>query len=567
MIEPKSRLKDIKPCTKEDAEWRLKLDENENIYGASKFAVSALRNFPAEQLAQYPKYKKYREKFGEIYNLDLNKIFFINNPDSAMGLIINTYLDVDDKIISNNPSYEKLTYYTLCAGGNIEFIEFGENFRADISKIREKLNSKVKICHLSTPNDMTGEVLRASIITEFLREFPETLFVVDISHIGFLDNIAFNDYTDMTDNYSNVIVIKSYANDYALAGLEAGVMVSDSRNIEALKILCPDYTVSSLSLNCAISAVKDTKYLEEMKQQNAIQAEILYTGLCELGFKPVKSEANFIFCDFGENCEFYYEKLKATGVITKKFSPDSVASNCLRITIPKSGGVKFLLKLLKPKDVLIFAFEDTLFDVRKSYYEALIRTFEHFAGHKTTTDKIKEAKRIKNCDFFNALYFLLSDDYIDTNIDEIKSVFKDNFHIPKNQDTDCLIDNDELIIKEEILQQLSLNFDMALVGLRPKEEIVYTLQKHNLDKYFSHINDTSSGEITKISEKLPHENIFFIVANEEILSSAKKAEIKSIGLIAKDNNNSDKINNLKHFGVDDIIFENISILYYFQAVV
>ena len=63
---------------------------------------------------------------------------------------------------------------------------------------------------------------------------------------------------------------------------------------------------------------------------------------------------------------FCYEKLKKNGVIVRKYSKDSILSTHLRITIPKIGGVKYIIELLNKKDVLLFSVDGTVIDIENS---------------------------------------------------------------------------------------------------------------------------------------------------------------------------------------------------------
>ncbi len=105
---------------------------------------------------------------------------------------------------------------------------------------------------------------------------------------------------------------------------------------------------------------------------------------------------------------------------------------------------------------------------------------------------------------------------------------------------------------------------MAIVTNRTQKEALFALKKFNLDKYFNYIK-SNSLLISEMLEECPHKTIELVVSSEEILYSAVRAEIKSTGLILDKNNSSVTINNFKHFGCSEFIFENEDIMNHFET--
>ena len=267
-------------------------------------------------------------------------------------------------------------------------------------------------------------------------------------------------------------------------------------------------------------------------------------------------------CDFNNSLEFYYNKLKNNGVITKKFNKNSIVSNCLRITIPKINGVKYILQLLKHRDLLIIAFENTLFNVKNSYIEALLKTFEHFAGSKITYEDIRKIVCSMGGNYFEAIQKLLLNNNININMKDITDTFKNIFYNPEIENENYLINYDELIIPKEITEKLSLYYNLAIISSEKEEDIMYSLKKHGMEKYFT-IIETDITKFPELLKKSSYKNAKLLVSSDEILYQGKKSNLESIVLITPDNNKNSAINNFKHVGCDDFIFEN-DILEYFK---
>ena len=94
----------------------------------------------------------------------------------------------------------------------------------------------------------------------------------------------------------------------------------------------------------------------------------------KLGAKVYKSYANFLLVDFGERCEFIYNKLKKYSIITRIFSND-LLKNHLRIAIPPLNQAKKLIEILNNNKTLVFDMDGVLIDVRKSFRQAIKSTY------------------------------------------------------------------------------------------------------------------------------------------------------------------------------------------------
>jgi len=561
MIEPKKAVKNASSENKyPDIEWRLKLDKNENVYEASKFVVSALKNFDGEKIHLYPDYSGIIEKLSIEYNLNQKNILLTNDDLEAINLVINTYLDKDEEIIFLNPDSNKLKLIAETSNGTILYYDKEKLF--ELEKIRNNVTSKTKIFYLSTPDKVTGQAIQVSSVLRLLEEYPNILFVVDISYVNFAQNIDIMDFIDLIENYSNIALIKSFSSDYALAGLGGAVLLSNFENIKNLKILSLPNSVNAVSVKCMFTAIKDKEYFEKIKEQNLAVKKYLIENINNIGFRAYNSEANFILCDFGDNLEFYYNKFKNHGIITAKFPFNPNFSTCLRITVPKESGAKFILELLKPKDLLIFSLDNTLINPKKSYEEALVKTFEHFSKFKISYEKIKETKYLLKSSYFEAIKNLLEENYISADIFKIKEVFENIFYNPKIPQNDYLINNDELIIPKEILERLSINYDIAVVSERKAEEVEYSLKKTGIENLISYIQ-AESFEIEQILKKCSYKKAKLLSSELSAIHFAKTTKAEVIGFVYEDNNDNNIINNFKHFGVDEIILNKDEFIEYF----
>jgi len=566
MIKSKKSIENLTPykTDKYKQSWRLKLDSNENIYGTSNAVISAIKNFNPEDISIYPCYGKLVDKIAQKYNLNTDNIILTNGCDEALNILITTYLDNNDEILSYNPCFSMPDLYAEIQGGKVKKINYDDKFIFNKNTVLNNITTSTKIFYIATPNNPTGETVKASILELIIQEKPNTLFIIDCTYVNFASDVAFGDYLDLAKKYNNVAVVKSFSKDYGLAGLRLGFVVANNVIIKELQKIASPYNVNIIAISCAIAAMNDEKYFEEIKELNIQAKELLYQGLLEKGGLPHKSQGNFILCDFGDYADFYYNKLKNNGVIVRNYSKNSILATYLRITVPKIGGVKFILELLNKKDLIIFDLDGVVFDVRESYNSAIAKTFQHFAGYEINQQEINEIKNQggMNCDW-DAVQCLLLNHNIKVEYIDIINIFQELFYNPNNNTKEYLIDKEKLIISKEIFEELSKTYDMVVFSGRLKEEAIYSLKKFEIDKYFSYFvtcDDLPKNMlkphpqgVLNILQHCPFKTIKYFGDSVDDIIAGNKANVETIGVISPGADFNSKVNNFKHLGAKYIL--------------
>ncbi len=567
MVKAKKFIEDVPQKVSQSIDnLRLKLDKNENIYGISNFIVGSIKNMDFDEISKYPNYQNTIENFSNYYQFPKSKIFMVNRSEEALRAVFDCYFKQDDNAVFYRYENDVFPYLK---GLNIT------TFYDDIENAQSYINENTKIFYLATPDIYKGETVKPALIEALVKKYQDTLFIINCAFINFAELSAFGDYLDLADRYDNVAVIKSFSYDYALAGLGFCLICAHNDIVENIKKISIPCGVSVVTLHCANAVLNNEKYIEDVKKQNIIARNLLYDGLIEKGFKSYKSEGNFILCDFGDYCDFYYKKLKNNGVLTKKYDKTSVYSSCLQITVPKTGGVKYILELLNKKDLIIFDLDGVVFDIRESYTNAIIQTFKHFAGFEVSQDEISHTKNLGgyNCDW-NTVQYLLEQHGYYIELNEIAKVFQNLFYNPKLKDCEFLIDREKLLITKDDFEKLSKKYDLVIFTGRLDFEMKYSLEKFEIDKYFSysinaddlddeHLKPDPKG-VYEILKHCPHNSVKYIGDSVDDIIAGNKAGVETIGMISPGANHSSMMNNFKHLCANHIFADTNRLINFLQ---
>ena len=172
-------------------------------------------------------------------------------------------------------------------------------FQAD--EIEQCLHeNSYRLVFICNPNNPTGQALSPSIISEWAKQHPETLFVVDEAYIAFAEEMA----TAADRQQANLLVMRSMTKDYALAGLRLGYALGHKTVIQALEKARPPWSVNALAQVGGIAALENQAYYQDCWQKTRQNKAKLVTALKASGFSPVPSKTHFFLLPVESGAQF-----------------------------------------------------------------------------------------------------------------------------------------------------------------------------------------------------------------------------------------------------------------------
>jgi histidinol-phosphate aminotransferase len=152
---------------------------------------------------------------------------------------------------------------------------------------------------------------------------------------------------DLVRSNERVIVTRSFSKSYALAGLRFGFAVAQPTMIEQLQKVKDSYNCDALSIAAATAAIDDQAWLADTTAKIVATRRRLTDALRELGFNPLQSEANFVWCTHPERPHKpIYEALKQQGILIR-YMQYAGWGDGLRITVGTDDEIDAFLTVLK----------------------------------------------------------------------------------------------------------------------------------------------------------------------------------------------------------------------------
>ncbi|RKD32924.1 histidinol-phosphate transaminase [Thermohalobacter berrensis] len=335
----------LKPYVPHDYNYIYKLDANESPFNIPNRVIESIQKKLSNlALNRYPDTDstELRRELEKYINVDYKNILVGNGSDEMINIIINTFVDKGDVVISYSPTFVMYKHITKIIGGRYISIPTNSNFQVDIDRIIRKANKeKAKIIFLCSPNNPTGKKLNKEEILKVIRN-TESLVVVDEAYIEFSQGSIVGE----VKNFKRLIVLRTLSKAFGLAGIRTGYIVANDAIIDSLNSVKPPYNLNSISQLIAIELLKNKddifKNIEKIKKER----ERMYNQLKNIeGIKPYTSEANFIFVKVPNNKKIFKGLLKK-GIMVRAFG-DGILENHLRITVGKKKENDFLISSLK----------------------------------------------------------------------------------------------------------------------------------------------------------------------------------------------------------------------------
>lgn len=538
MIEPKKAIKQIEPYEVPlfAEHYALKIDANENVFGCSPKVIERLKNITTEDISRYPHYGAVTQKIAEYLNVSTDEIKVTDGADEALAALIQTYCDTDDVMLTVTPSFSMPKLYANLAGAKVVELNYKKRWEFPTEDFLKEIetNPKIKIVHLTSPNNPTGECISEEIAEKILKAAQDKLVIFDETYGGYSGKSMISRVKD----YENLAVVKSFSKDFALAGLRIGYIVTNSERIRLLKTVISPYSVNALAAIAAEAALSDLEHFERVKAEIQKSKEILTNGFKNLGFTVYPSEANFVLINADEKAEFVYLTLLKNGIKVRKYSNKSM-SGLLRITMPQVEKAKKIIEILQPKPTLIFDMDGVLADVSNSYRTTIKKTYEYFSDREMSYERISEAKNSGGLNNdWDLTEFLLNSDGITVERQKLIEVFEKIYFDNGNG----LINQEKFLANRNFFEELSKKYNLAIFTGRPCVEAIYTLKKENVEEFFYPIitmddlpknrqkPDSLGIEIIK-NKILTTDEIFYFGDTSDDMKCGKSAKVKAIGVL------------------------------------
>ena len=313
----------------------LRLHLNENTAGCSPKVIAALQAVTREQAAVYPDYDAVTDAVARRLGVGTDEIVLTNGLDEGILAASIVTLrgggtNVPHEAIVVVPAFDM---YAACAdavAGRVVEVALDRDFAFPIAALTRAITSRTKLIFLTSPNNPTGLTIPRGNVLEVARSAPDALVFVDEAYADFAGETLVDDREARM--LPNIVIGRTFAKAYGLAGLRAGVLVGQPATIARLRQVVPPYSLNVCAAAALSAGLADDEYFRWYLSQVQASKTLLYGALSKRGIRYWRSAANFVLADFGDRARQVVDGLTARHVFVRDKSRDPACPGCLRMT-------------------------------------------------------------------------------------------------------------------------------------------------------------------------------------------------------------------------------------------
>jgi histidinol-phosphate aminotransferase len=311
----------------------LRLHLNENTAGCSPAVIDAIRGLTREQIAEYPDYEAVNAAAAARLHTSADSLLLTNGLDE--GILVASMVALratrgDGEGIVVVPAFDMYAACTDALGGRVIQVPLGEEFEFPLEPVLRAITDRTRIVWLTNPNNPTGQSIPREAIARVAATAGHAIVFVDEAYADFGGTTLIGDA--LLRQQPNVIVGRTFAKAYGLAGIRAGAVIGDPATIASLRRVAPPYGLNVCAAAALPPAFRDRAYYDWYVDQVAQSREMLYAGFDRLGVRFWKSDANFVLANFEGRGSAIASALAARGVHVRDRSNDPGCADCLRVT-------------------------------------------------------------------------------------------------------------------------------------------------------------------------------------------------------------------------------------------
>jgi histidinol-phosphate aminotransferase len=309
-------------------EGKLRLDFNENTVGCSPKVIEFLREkLTAERLSIYPEYVQSVAELAAFFGVEDNQFTLTNGTDEAIQLLVNTYVDDGDDVLTLKPSYAMYRFYADVAGASVREVPFcAETLEFPLKGLISAVRPETRAILIANPNNPTGTGIDLEEVRKILEIAPRAAVLIDEAYFEFSGVTAL----PCIGSYRNLFVSRTFSKVYGMAAMRCGCLFSAAENVQWLKKAQSPYSVNSLAVLAARAAIRDQEYIRRYIAEALDARALLCHGLERLGMEYFPSRANFVLFRAGDRAIPIRDALRERGVLVRDRSYE--IPGCVRVT-------------------------------------------------------------------------------------------------------------------------------------------------------------------------------------------------------------------------------------------
>lgn len=313
-----------------DIEAGRRLHLNENTAGCSPAVLRAIMRLTREDISVYPAYARATDRCAAALGVTADAVLLTNGLDEGILTVALAWLPRGgtSEAIVVEPAYGMFGPSARLAGARIVPTTPPPGLAFELDAVRAAITPATRLVFVASPNNPTGAVVPADDIRQLAAAMPPGGAVfVDEAYADFEGHSVIGDVAGTP----NLVVGRTFAKAYGLAGMRIGCLVAQPAVIRQLRGAIAPFSVNVFAAAALEAALADRGYVEWYISQVRASRELLYGACARLGLPFWRSAANFVLVKVGD-APAVRAALASRGIHVRDRSTAPGCEGCIRIT-------------------------------------------------------------------------------------------------------------------------------------------------------------------------------------------------------------------------------------------
>jgi histidinol-phosphate aminotransferase len=313
-----------------------RLGANENMFGPSPKALSALKKYSNEQwMYGDPTSFELRCALAEKHKISTDNIVVGEGIDGLLGYLVRLLISEGDHVVTSDGAYPTFNYHVSGFGGKLHKVPYLADCEDIVSLVKKARSVDAKLIYFANPDNPMGTHVPGDKIVEALKDLPEgCLFILDEAYSEFApaSSLPSLEIADM-----RVVRLRTFSKAYGMAGARVGYAMAEENLINSFEKIRNHFGMNRLAQKAAFEALSDHQWLLEMVRKVESGRQRIYKIAASNNLKSITSSTNFVAidcCKDGKFAKKVLTELISLGIFVRMpfVSPQD---RCIRVSVGK----------------------------------------------------------------------------------------------------------------------------------------------------------------------------------------------------------------------------------------
>ena len=317
----------------------IKLASNENPYGASPLALTAMQRAIADTWL-YPDGSGHvlKQKLATRLGVDTSQITLGNGSNDLLVMLAEAFLGPALEAVYSQYAFAVYPIAVQATGATGVVApalpaDSPMPLGHDLEAMANAITPRTRVVFIANPNNPTGTWVPKAALHAFIAAVPNhALVALDEAYFEYTEGLGLQDGIAWLREFPNLVVFRTFSKAYGLAGVRVGYAVSHPSVAAMLNRVRQAFNVSVVGLAGASAALDDTNHLAAAVNVAVTERARVTARLAKAGTRVLPSAGNFVMVHVGAAASERFDTLLRRGIIVRPVGNYGLPEH-LRITL------------------------------------------------------------------------------------------------------------------------------------------------------------------------------------------------------------------------------------------